>query len=661
MGARTPCTDDAPMVRTRKRASCWVAASALLLWAGAAVPAGAQEVVSHDPSAPKVSAGGGALAWSTYDAADGAWSLVVGHDGVIERAAVARRAVPFDVDLGEDAAGRLVAAYSRCRTEPRVFAPTGRGCDLYVYDVRARTERRLGGASTAQASEYLPSLAGGRVAFARVYEGRPGALGRRSYLYVRSLAGGPSRRLPGGTMNDDDRTGPTALDLDESRLAFAWDVHGPAAPDYGYGTSEMRIDDLRGPRTIVQLAAHGDLSAESFVTPTLLGGVLYYGRNLLGDGDSPAEHQFRRYAPATGERGAAPAERRLEGTATDGTRVLYVRCVPEADPPTTASGCDVVLRGPVAYADPDAELARAARPAPAAAYAGNAAFSAYDAASGVYRLMLRRRDGSTDALPVAPRGVPFDVDLGPGPDGHLTAAYSRCRTEPRTESLDGMVLPWTGRGCDLYRYDVGARRETLLRGASTEQASEFLPSIWGGEVAFARVYERRPGRRGDLPYLYVRPLAGGASTRLAGGSRGVDGGPGPRAIDHYGRRIAFTWDLRTADGYASELRLDTQGAGHERLAAVASAAGRARLLAPSFEQGILSWASRGGRAPAPASTVERYDLGDGITRTYVTPDPTTTYLDSRNPVPVTGLVAYGRAADGIWSLRSPAWTPRYLP
>ncbi len=59
--------------------------------------------------------------------------------------------------------------------------------------------------------------------------------------------------------------------------------------------------------------------------------------------------------------------------------------------------------------------------------------------------------------------------------------------------------------------------------------------------------------------------------------------------------------------------------------------------------------------------MERYDLGHGITRTYVTPDPTTTYLDSRNPVPVTGLVAFGRAADGVWSLRSPAWTPRYLP
>ena len=262
---------------------------------------------------------------------------------------------------------------------------------------------------------------------------------------------------------------------------------------------------------------------------------------------------------------------------------------------------------------------------------------------------------------MAPRSVAFDVDLGPGPDGHLTAAYSRCRTEPRTEAFDGMVLPWTGRGCDLYRYDVSARRETLLRGASTAQASEFLPSIWGDEVAFARVYERRSGMRGRLAYLYVRPVAGGSSTRLAGGSRGVDGGPGPRAIDQYGRRVAFTWDLRTADGYASELRLDTQGAGHERLAAVASADGRARLLAPSFERGILSWVSRGGSAPAPASTVERHDLGDGSTRTYVTPDPTTTFIDSRDPVPVTGLVAYGRAVDGTWNLRSPAWTPHYLP
>ena len=311
MGAHAPGGDHVPMVRRRTRVSHWVAAGAVLLWAAVGATARAQEVVSHDPSAPKVSAGDGALAWSTYDAADGAWSLVVSHDGVTEHAAIAPRSVPFDVDLGEDAAGRLVAAYSRCRTDPRVFAPTGRGCDLYVYDVRGRAERRLDGASTPEASEYLPSLAGGRVAFARVYEGRAGGRGRRSYLYVRSLAGGPSRRLPGGTMNDDDRTGPTALDLDERRLAFGWDVHGPAAPRYDYGTSEMRIDDLHGgARTIVELAAHGDISAESFVTPTLLGGTLYYGRNLLGDGDGPAEHQFRRYVPATGARAAAQAERR---------------------------------------------------------------------------------------------------------------------------------------------------------------------------------------------------------------------------------------------------------------------------------------------------------------------------------------------------------------
>ena len=439
-----------------------------------------------------------------------------------------------------------------------------------------------------------------------------------------------------------------------------WEASGPAGPGYDYGTSEMRIDNLDGGRTIVELSAHGGISRVGFLGATLLNGVLYYGRNYLGDGDGPSQHQFRSYTPGNGALGAALAEWRLEGgTATDSPQMIYGHCV-EPDGRSSPPGCSVVSRGPVDYADPDRQLASVARSTTASAYGGVVAFSAYDAATGRFRLTLRRRDGSLETLPVASRTVPFDVDLGPGPNGELTAAYSRCRTEPRTESFDHMTLPWTGRGCDLYRYDTVARRETKIGGASSSASSEFLPSIWGNEIAFARVYEQRPRLDGRVPYLYVRSLSGGDSKRLPGGPRGTDGGPGPRAIDQYGSRIAFVWDSRP-DGkhYLSELRLDTQDGGHDIPDSARSADRSARELSPSFEQGVLSWVRRAAPAPLSESVVVRYDLRTGAARIYSTPDPTTTYINSRYVV--TSLVAYGTLENGAWTLREPAWTPRFLP
>ena len=84
-----------------------------------------------------------------------------------------------------------------------------------------------------------------------------------------------------------------------------------------------------------------------------------------------------------------------------------------------------------------------------------------------------------------------------------------------------------------------------------------LPSIWGSRVAFVRVYERRRGRRGWLPYVYVGfTRARGATTRVRGGTRGrydrylagrrvrYDGGPGPLVLELRGRRLAFPWAYR---------------------------------------------------------------------------------------------------------------------
>lgn len=187
------------------------------------------------------------------------------------------------------------------------------------------------------------------------------------------------------------------------------------------------------------------------------------------------------------------------------------------------------------------------------------------------------RDGQRTRLPVAPRDVPFDVDLGPDRDGGIVAAYSRCEQDPGQGGTPSTVvsLPQpahtAGRGCDLYRFDFATGRESKIAGASTDQASEVLPSIWKDRIAFARVYERRPGDRGTYPYLYTRPLNDGSSQRQPGGNRGTRGLPGPTSLDLYGRHLSFVWNYATAEPQSgdvagtSEVRLDTVDGGHRLL------------------------------------------------------------------------------------------------
>lgn len=181
-------------------------------------------------------------------------------------------------------------------------------------------------------------------------------------------------------------------------------------------------------------------------------------------------------------------------------------------------------------------------------------------------------DGSARRLPVAPRSVPFDVNLGPGADWRTVAVYSRCAQEPDPPDAlgDAPSAPspayTSGRGCDLYRFDFDTARERKIGGASTDQASEVLPSIWRDRIAFARVYEQRSGKRGVLPYLYTRALDGGPSEREPGGARGRTGLPGPTSLDLYGRRLAFVWNHRTGEtGGVTELRLDTVDGGRRVL------------------------------------------------------------------------------------------------
>lgn len=165
---------------------------------------------------------GSAVAWSTFDGTKRRYTLSILQNGKVTTAAVPGRSVPFDVDLGRDHRGRLVAVYSRCTSEGGPSSPfteldvatPGRGCRIYRHIVGRRGEQRLRQIGAAGASDYMPTLSGSRIAFARRLRG-----GRLS-LQVRRLSGTLERTLRSRTGEGDARV--TGIDLAARTVAYGW-------------------------------------------------------------------------------------------------------------------------------------------------------------------------------------------------------------------------------------------------------------------------------------------------------------------------------------------------------------------------------------------------------------------------------------------------------
>jgi hypothetical protein len=274
---------------------------------------------------------------------------------------------------------------------------------------------------------------------------------------------------------------------------------------------------------------------------------------------------------------------------------------------------------PAASSQADETIATVTRPTTVSALDGRVVWSEYDVAQGMY-FLTQHTNGLTARLPVRPRSVPFDVDLGPDADGRTVATYSRCRREPpardrRTGNVIArQMFQWSrARGCDVYMFAFETGAEARVRYASTRSASEFLPTVWTDRMAFARVFERRRGRAGRRAYLYVRPnsLMGssgprGRSQRVPAGARArgsfcsgrpprcrVLVEPGPTALDLRTRRLAFGWDSNyepTSAVYIDTLHVGRR-TGRRRIELVGSGDIQAsELVAPQFDQaGHLVW------------------------------------------------------------------------
>jgi hypothetical protein len=121
---------------------------------------------------------------------------------------VASRGVPFDVNLGFDARGRIVAAYSRCAGEPALHGganprgggglpqyATGRGCTIRLLDLATGSEQDTG------ILGVLPAVGGQALAFVR-------AEGGGAVVLVRDLVTRASRVLQRGPLRRAARSPP---------------------------------------------------------------------------------------------------------------------------------------------------------------------------------------------------------------------------------------------------------------------------------------------------------------------------------------------------------------------------------------------------------------------------------------------------------------------
>jgi hypothetical protein len=276
------------------------------------------------PATVKVSLRGTAVAWSA-PAPAGGFKLVIRKNGVIRDAAVAPSPRPFDVDLGDDGHGHLIASYSRC--SGRLEAPTTRGCDVYVYAVTAARERRVAGLLRGAASDYLPTAAHGRIAFARSVHGR------QPRLYVRALNGGSLRALPFGRRQVD--SGPTSLDLGARGLAIAWKRTAD------YGSQQVRYDRLGGGSKVLATYGGGALAGTDVAGVSATRTGVFWGTEGYGESIGMS----RLYLAAGLNKSSASRDPGTQLTSVSGAslrRAVVLSCEMRD---SAATKCSVVLLG----------------------------------------------------------------------------------------------------------------------------------------------------------------------------------------------------------------------------------------------------------------------------------------------------------------------------
>jgi hypothetical protein len=224
----------------------------------------------------------------------------------------------------------------------------------------------------------------------------------------------------------------------------------------------------------------------------------------------------------------------------------------------------LICAAAAAPAAADETLAQLRDGTPVDAYGGRLVWSERITGKDRFQLMTRTGSGPATTVPVPTAPGPFQVDLGPGPDGSMTAVYPRHG--------------------DIYAFDFATGHERRL--VHTRTARETLPAIWRSKLAFVR------GRK-----LFV-------------GGREVRGGRGAyEQIDLRGGRVAFVRERIARNGDGREVQLLTQK-GH-RVARLVRRSGsgllsRVAIRKPALRPGALFYALT--RFGAAGNDFFRYDL-----------------------------------------------------
>ena len=264
----------------------------------------------------------------------------------------APRAVPFDVDLGVTripatswphipaAAGSRPAATRRSATRS-CRCRTGRaGAAATSISTTSTPARRAPRRPKLQARLRVPPLRlEGPGRLRSLLSSASSAGGLHPHLYLRSLNGRRgARRLPGGPRSRlrfctgtkprhcrrKVEPGPTALDLEGRRLAFAWDSGYADGPLLGRLPRHDRSGGARSAGSWTGRSSPATSRAREVLTPTIDDGQVFWELTLYGDTTSNTLHRLQ----------ISTGRIQVAGLPGPGSQETYLRrCWPRPWPP----------------------------------------------------------------------------------------------------------------------------------------------------------------------------------------------------------------------------------------------------------------------------------------------------------------------------------------
>jgi hypothetical protein len=117
----------------------------------------------------------------------------------------------------------------------------------------------------------------------------------------------------------------------------------------------------------------------------------------------------------------------------------------------------------------------------------------WSAPEGRQWTLMAYHAGSVIRLPVSPRAQPFDASVGTDVAGLPVVTFSRCARTPRMGTVGeqgggggALLVPASGAGCRIRVLELTDGAEIKPPIPAPPGVSDTTPSIWHGQIAFAR-------------------------------------------------------------------------------------------------------------------------------------------------------------------------------